>query len=124
MAQEERQTGEIVLYQPDETIWLNRQQMALLYGRDTKTIGKYVTNTLKQELKDEPVGAKFATTTTYGKTYKNLLFTDNPAKKNQKVCIIQKKDLFLQCQNNVLATPLNAGSKTEPTLLHLKVTFR
>ncbi|MBQ9676899.1 MAG: virulence RhuM family protein [Prevotella sp.] len=80
MAQEEKQTGEIVLYQPDETIrlevrienetiWLNRQQMALLYGRDTKTIGKHVTNALKEELKDEPVGAKFATTATDGKTY-------------------------------------------------------
>ena len=43
--------------------------MALLYGRDTKTIGKHVTNALKEELKDEPVGAKFATTATDGKTY-------------------------------------------------------
>ena len=25
-----------------ETVWLNRQQMAVLFDRDVKTIGKYV----------------------------------------------------------------------------------
>ena len=43
--------GEIIIYQPDsevklevrledETVWLNRQQMSVLFGRDVKTIGK------------------------------------------------------------------------------------
>ena len=65
--------GEIVMYQPDETIrlevrvesetvWLNRQQIAELFSRDVKTIGKHINNALKEELCDEPVGAKFATT--------------------------------------------------------------
>ena len=73
-------TGEIVMYQPDETIrlevriedetvWLNRQQMAVLFGRDVKTIGKHINNALQEELKDETVGAKFATTATDGNTY-------------------------------------------------------
>ena len=82
--------GEIVLYQPDEsirlevriedeTVWLTRLQMAELFGRDVKTIGKHVNNALKEELSSEllkfygkeikPVVAKFATTALDGKVY-------------------------------------------------------
>ena len=53
----------------DETVWLNRQQMADLFSRDIKTIGKHINNALKEELKEIPVIAKFATTATDGKTY-------------------------------------------------------
>lgn len=53
----------------DETVWLNRQQMAKLFDRDVKTIGKHINNSLKEELKDIPVVANFATTATDGKTY-------------------------------------------------------
>ena len=63
--------GEIVMYQPDETIrlevrlendtvWLNRQQLAQLFGRDVKTIGKHITNALKEELREVSTVAKFA----------------------------------------------------------------
>ena len=73
--------NEIVLYQPneqfqlevrvqDETVWLNRNQMALLFDRDVKTIGKHINNALREELAPTiaknttvaPVGAKNATT--------------------------------------------------------------
>jgi len=75
-----QQTGEIILYQPnenvqlevrleEETVWLNRQQMALLFDRDIKTIGKHINNALVEELLGLPVVAKFATTATDGKTY-------------------------------------------------------
>ena len=74
------QNGEIILYQPDssirlevrmeeDTVWLNRQQMARLFDRDVKTIGKHINNALKEELSDYPVVAKFATTASDGKTY-------------------------------------------------------
>ncbi len=64
--------GEIILYQPDnsielevrmeaETVWLNRQQMALLFNRDVKTIGKHINNALTEELRDFSTVAKFAT---------------------------------------------------------------
>lgn len=53
----------------DDTVWLNRQQLAELFGRDVKTIGKHVNNALKEELKDISVIAKFATTARDGKTY-------------------------------------------------------
>ena len=53
----------------DETVWLNRQQIALLFDRDVKTIGKHITNVLKEELNAISVIAKFATTATDGKVY-------------------------------------------------------
>ena len=34
----------------EDTVWLNRQQLALLFGRDIKTIGKHVGNALREEL--------------------------------------------------------------------------
>jgi len=53
----------------DDTVWLNRQQMADLFSRDVKTIGKHINNALREELKSIPVIAKFATTAADGKTY-------------------------------------------------------
>ena len=64
--------SQIVLYQPDEsirlevkldqdTVWLNRQQIAQLFGRDIKTIGKHINNALHEELASDPTGANFAT---------------------------------------------------------------
>ncbi len=53
-----------------ETVWLNRQQMAELFGRDIKTIGKHVNNVFKEgELDKNAVVAKFATTAADGKSY-------------------------------------------------------
>ena len=65
--------GEIILYQSrdstanldvvveNETVWLNRQQMAVLFDRDIKTIGKHINNALKEELAELPTVADFAT---------------------------------------------------------------
>ena len=73
--------GEIILYQArdgsvklevqtdGETVWLNRNQMAALFDRDVKTIGKHVNNALKEELDGDSVVANFATTAADGKTY-------------------------------------------------------
>ena len=73
--------GKIVIYQTkdgktsidvkleNETVWLNRQQMAELFGRDIKTIGKHINNAKKEELEGIPVVAKFATTALDGKSY-------------------------------------------------------
>lgn len=74
------ETGEIVIYQPDETtklevmvehetVWLNRHQLAELFGRDIKTIGKHINNALKEELSGLSVVANFATTASDGKKY-------------------------------------------------------
>lgn len=64
--------NEIILYQPDstftldvrverDTVWLNRNQMAILFDRDVKTIGKHINNALHEELDGFPTIAKFAT---------------------------------------------------------------
>ena len=77
---EKNQANEIILYQPDDTltldvrvedesVWLNRNQIAELFGRDVKTIGKHIANALREELEGIPVVAKFATTAADGKTY-------------------------------------------------------
>ena len=56
-----------VTVSPDnETVWLNRNQVAQLFGRDIKTIGKHINNALKEELSNEVVVAKFATTSQHG----------------------------------------------------------
>lgn len=90
----EKGKNEIVIYQPNdairldvrlenETVWLNRHQMAQLFGRDVKTIGKHIANALSEELTQQgvvdettascvstdAVVAKFATTATDGKVY-------------------------------------------------------
>ena len=71
MMEQRTNQGEIVMYQPDETIrlevrlendtvWLNRQQLSELFGRDVKTIGKHINNALKEELRKVSTVAKFA----------------------------------------------------------------
>ena len=64
--------GEVAIYNPDdsirlevrlenETVWLNRAQISLLFDRDVKTIGKHINSALAEELKGVPTVAKFAT---------------------------------------------------------------
>jgi hypothetical protein len=74
--------GEIVIYKAfdstefqievrveNETVWLNRHQIALLFDRDVKTIGKHISNVLKEELRSVSVVANYATTASDGKVY-------------------------------------------------------
>ena len=49
-----------------DTVWLNRSQLAELFGRDIKTIGKHIGNALREELEESEVVAKFATTSRHG----------------------------------------------------------
>ncbi len=66
--------GEILLYQnnkgniklevniQEETVWLNRNQMALLFDRDVKTIGKHINNIFREgELVEISTVENFAT---------------------------------------------------------------
>ena len=71
--------NEIILYRPNEinehievrvdeaSVWLNRNQISTLFGRDVKTIGKHINNVFNEgELDKSVVVAKFATTTKHG----------------------------------------------------------
>lgn len=61
---------EIVVQIEKDTVWLKREQMANLFGRDIKTIGKHINNIFSdQELDHQAVVANFATTAKDGKTY-------------------------------------------------------
>lgn len=44
-----------------DTVWLTRQQMAALFGRDVKTIGKHIASAKREELAGSATVAKFAT---------------------------------------------------------------
>lgn len=58
---------EVTVQLENETVWLNRNQLALLFDRDVKTIGKHVNNVFNDgELIKEVVVANFATTTQHG----------------------------------------------------------
>ncbi len=56
----ENQEVKLEVNMKDETVWLNAEQMATLFGRDSKTIRKHINNALEEELDDSTV-ANFAT---------------------------------------------------------------
>lgn len=70
--------NQIVIYKTDdgqavidvrlenEMIWLTRDQIAVLFNRDYKTISKHINNALREELAGSVVVAKFANTTKHG----------------------------------------------------------
>ena len=64
----ENQSVKLEVNMKDESVWLNREQLSILFDRGVKTIGKHINNALKEEL-DSSVVAKFATTAKDGKTY-------------------------------------------------------
>ena len=76
-----RAGNQIVVYQPDETmrldvrldgetVWLNQQQMAVLFGRERSVVAKHIRNAFKEgELDPTAVCAKFAQTASDGKVY-------------------------------------------------------
>ena len=56
-----------------QNVWLNRNQISELFGRDVKTIGKHINNVFKEkELDKNMVVANFATTTHLGASLKDL----------------------------------------------------
>lgn len=61
----------VMLDPAQEDVWLSRAQLATLFGRDVKTIGKHVANALREKLagSENRVVAKIATTARDGKTY-------------------------------------------------------
>lgn len=71
--QGEREDPGVELYRPadgsvslevrtdGENVWLTRNQLAALFGRDVKTIGKHIANARKEELAAIPTVARFAT---------------------------------------------------------------
>ncbi len=65
----ENQEIKLEVNMKDETVWLSLDQMAELFGRDKSVISRHIKNVLAEELSDNSVVAKFATTANDGKTY-------------------------------------------------------
>ena len=57
---------QIDVHLENDMIWLTREQIAVLFGRDYKTISKHINNALREELAGSVVVAKFANTTQHG----------------------------------------------------------
>ena len=49
-----------------DTVWLNLDQISTLFNKNKSTISRHIRNILEEELSDEVVVAKFATTTRHG----------------------------------------------------------
>ena len=62
----EKQNVKLEVNVKDETVWLSLEQMSQLFGRDKSVISRHIKNAIAEELKDEVVIAKFATTTKHG----------------------------------------------------------
>lgn len=56
----ENQNVKLEVNMKDETVWLNTEQMSVLFNRDYKTIRKHINSALKEELDNSSI-AKFAT---------------------------------------------------------------
>ena len=80
--------GEIILFETKDrsitlpvqvtadTVWLNRSQLAELFGRDIKTIGKHIGNALKEELDGIRGGRKICD---YHSTWCNIRQNADPS---------------------------------------------
>ena len=94
----------------DETVWLNRQQLAELFDRDIKTIGKHINNSLNEELKDDnSVDAKFSTTASDGS-----FFYSKMCKDKWYLCISRLPEKRI-CQGSFVA----GSGRTQKTKLRL-----
>ena len=116
--------GNIIIYQTkdgqtlidvrleNETVWINRKQMAELFDRDVKTIGKHITNALKEELKEIPTVAKFATVQKEGERFvtRQVEFYNLDMILSIGYRVKSKRGiLFRQCANKVLKDYLLKG---------------
>ncbi len=108
----------------DETVWLNTNQMAELFGRDKSVISRHIKKILLDEL-DNSVVANFATTAEDGKTYNvdyyNLdMIISVGYRVNSKQGI-----LFRRWANNVLKDYLLKGyAVNEERLKYLEQTVK
>ncbi len=63
----ENQKVKLEVNMQDETVWLNTEQMAMLFDRDRTVITRHINNIFKEkELDKNEVCAKFAHTTRHG----------------------------------------------------------
>ena len=105
----------------DESVWLNREQLAMFFDRDIKTIGKHINNALNEEL-DNSVVAKFATTAKDGKD----LYPSIQEKAANFLYLITKNHTFIDGNNSLVAITLlivESNPKEKDILIDLVMNF-
>lgn len=126
--------NEIILYQPDstlsldvrvenETVWLNRNQIALLFDRDVKTIGKHINNALKEELDGISTIANFATVQIEGnrRVTRNIEYYNLDVILSVGYRVKSKRGIqFRQWANKVLKEYLLNGYSVNQRLLYME----
>lgn len=126
--------NEIILYQPDstlsldvrvenETVWLNRNQIALLFDRDVKTIGKHINNALKEELDGISTIANFATVQIEGnrRVTRNIEYYNLDVILSVGYRVKSKRGIqFRQWANKVLKEYLLKGYSVNQRLLYME----
>lgn len=126
--------NEIILYQPDstlsldvrvenETVWLNRNQIALLFDRDVKTIGKHINNALKEELDGISTIANFATVQIEGnrRVTRNIEYYNLDVILSVGYRVKSKRGIqFRQWANKVLKEYLFKGYSVNQRLLYME----
>lgn len=126
--------NEIILYQPDstlsldvrvgnDTVWLNRNQIALLFDRDVKTIGKHINNALKEELDGISTIANFATVQIEGsrRVTRNIDYYNLDVILSVGYRVKSKRGIqFRQWANKVLKEYLLRGYSVNQRLLYME----
>lgn len=73
--QSENGTASLEVRLDHETVWLNQDQMAELFGRERSVITKHLRNVFKEgELEENSVRAKYAHTAIDGKEYQTQFY--------------------------------------------------
>ncbi len=107
---------DVMIRSDSDTVWLNREQLSILFERDIKTIGKHINNILNEELNNSVV-AKFAHTATDGKTY-NIEYYDLDMITMIGYRIKSNRIItFEKWANEVLRNIKNKNSLTKPLIV-------
>lgn len=107
----------------NETVWLNRNQIALLFDRDVKTIGKHINNALKEELDGLSTVANFATVQTEGSrsVTRNIDYYNLDVILSVGYRVKSKRGIqFRQWANKVLKEYLLRGYSVNQRLLYME----
>lgn len=126
--------NEIIIYQPNstlsldvrvenDTVWLNRNQIALLFDRDVKTIGKHINNALKEELDGMSTIANFATVQIEGsrRVTRNIDYYNLDVILSVGYRVKSKRGIqFRQWANKVLKEYLLKGYSINQRLLYME----
>ena len=109
---------EIKVQLDNETVWLNLNQMAELFGRDKSVVSRHLSNVFKEkELVKDSVVAKNATTASDGKVYQVDFY-------NLDVIKVQYRQFIRLLMESIYIQVLKKKQQTCCTLLQKIIPFQ